>query len=347
MKQLAFLQRLLDRIDPDLDKKERSQILRQLLLDEMHDILPASILPMNGNYNVFDPDATGGRNRVGYTDEKKTDMYAKQKKRRRMSVFEGSLAEIIIRMWSDPGDVVLDPFTGRLCRMVKTIEANRLYWGFDVSQDACRYNTEEIIARSWQKKAQIVNGSVLTHPHRLPAMGCDMIFTCPPYGSSEFYGDNMGVEGIRHYGEFLEELAAILALSVDTLKPDCYAVIVVKDWFQHRQMVSFHSDMIKIMTSLGLVQWDCIAKEMSGLRKMFHRDIVQLRRSAQTHEYVLVFRNSDRRKAKDKYRQHCLKANTRREKEHAAMREKALAVLAERGIKEGELWPYLKRMEMV
>jgi DNA modification methylase len=321
-----------------VDKSERSRLLRVILKETFGGDIPSSVWPEDRSLDVEDP-VGKGRNTVGYTEDRPTDMYGAQKTKRRMSIFEGRLAENCLQLWSDPGDLVLDPFAGRLCRLVKAAKLSRRYLGFDTDPAACKLN------RAWARKnkadAEIICGSLLEYD--LEPESVDCVFTCPPYWNSEFYGDNRaGLEGTPSYEAFLEELVAILALAADALKPDCYLVVVVKDFFLHRQMVSFHSDVIRGVTALGLVQWDCVVKHFGTLRKIFHRDIIQHRRTAQVHEYVLVFRKSPPKKGRDLYRVHCYESCKKRKEAEHDLRDLREQVLAEHGVDAGWLSPALQ-----
>lgn len=345
MKQKAWLDRLVEVATRNgLTHKENvSKFLRGRLVEENpYEGVPTSLLWFDRSRNTEDP-VGKGRSKVGYTEDRPTDMYGAQKTKRRISIFEGALAEFCLMMWSDPGDVVLDPFSGRLTRMIKTVEAGREYIGYDTSEEAALLNgkwADEHAAPVTMRNYALLDDRERDEP-------VDFIFTCPPYWNSEFYGNNAaGLEGTPDYNAFLEELIATFGVAVDRLKPDCYCVVVVKDFFFKRQLVSFHSDVIRGLTALGLVQWDCVAKKIGTQREIFHRDIIQHRRTAQTHEYVLVFRKSTPSSSRDVYRKHCFEANTKRkevEEERQQLRQK---VLRQHGVEPSSLHPFVKKVSM-
>jgi len=335
------------------DKSDVSKFLRAQLLEDTNDTnVPSSLLWFNRALNVDDP-VGKGRSTTGYTEERPTDMYGSQKDARRMSVFEGALAELCLHLWTDPGDVVLDPFAGRLTRLVKTVQAGRSYTGYDTSKEACGLAWDwlvENISNYPDVSADVANVSILDEgPGQASHPLVDAIITCPPYWNSEFYGDHAScLAGTPSYTAFLEELVATFAVAVDRLRQEGYVVIVLKDFYFHRQMISFHSDVIRGMTALGLVQWDCVAKKIGTQREIFHRDIIQHRRTAQTHEYVLVFRKCEPRKNSDSYRKHCYESNEKRrdvdvEKARTELRQR---VLREHGVEPKSLHPFVKSVRM-
>ena len=53
------------------------------------------------------------------------------------AVFPIDLPEWFIRLFTEPGDVVLDPFSGSGTTAVAAVELNRLYVGIDISREYC------------------------------------------------------------------------------------------------------------------------------------------------------------------------------------------------------------------
>jgi len=323
------------------DKSEASKFIRVALIKEMG-VLPSSMMGMDRSLDIRGNGVKAGRNLLAYTEDAPTDMYANQKKAGRLSVFEGRLADLCIKMWSDAGDIVLDPFSGRVTRLAFSVENGRKYIGFDTSPEACKYNNDWLAGTEYGDDALIVNESLITFDG-LNGESADMVFTCPPYWNSEFYGDNgNGIEGTESYGDFIEEIAAIFCKAYAALKPDCYFVVVVKDFYLHRQMVSLHSDIIRVMSAIGAVTWDVIAKMASNTRIMFHRDIAANRRTAQTHEYVLVFRKSAHKKNRDQYRNNCYNKNTKRKEEDEGLARARAKILSDAGVDVSSILPILK-----
>lgn len=329
-------------------KEEVSKYIRQRMLEEFHGDVPSSMMWLNKEHDEEDPRVRElGAKRVGYAEgQRGTDMYGAQKsKANHLSMFEGRLAEFAIRLWSDPGDLVLDPFAGRVTRLSKAVKNGRRYWGIDVDPVTVEENQQVIEANQWGVEAEVEVGSLLTYEGPVPK--ADFVFTCPPYWNTEFYGDNgEGLEGCKSYTDFLEELVAILLTASDHLKEDGYLVLVVKDFFYSRQMFSFHSDLIRGLTAGGLVQWDCIAKKMSTMREMFHRDIVQHRRTAQTHEHVLVFTKAKPKKAVDRVRRNVYEKNTQRAQNEEFLKARREKVLRQHGVDPKSIHPFIKYQEV-
>lgn len=65
------------------------------------------------------------------------------------AVFPLQLAKDQIKSWSNPHDVVLDPFVGSGTTPLACVELNRNYIGFDISEEYCD------IARNRLKNVQM------------------------------------------------------------------------------------------------------------------------------------------------------------------------------------------------
>jgi DNA modification methylase len=298
---------------------------------------PTSMWEMDRRHNEFDPRvAAFGAGRLGTHPDIGNSQYGTQHMRglNHLSMFEGSLADKIIRLFSNPDDIVLDPFSGRITRMARTIKSGRRYYGFDISDETCAENTEMAQASGWlDGRCTIKHANVLTCDETDLPKDAGLVFTCPPYWNTEWYGDNgEGIEGTPDYFAFLEEMVAILARAGRCLREDGYIAVVLKDFHYRRTMFAMHADLIRGMTACGYVLHDIIVKEMSTVRKRFHADVIKWRRTAQVHEYVVVFTNRPTRPCRDLTRIDVYEANPKRQAREAELKARRRAVLAEFGV---------------
>jgi DNA modification methylase len=280
--------------DPSTDPVEHSREFRRLLKARFGGQLPTSIWPYDASKNLFDPDSEG-RNvlGVGETAGREKDQYGAQKEAGgRLSVFETALAHNCLQLWSNPGDVVLDPFAGRGVRLHAALSLGRDYRGFDVSPQAL--TACHRVAAGFERggeRATLYHQSSLFLDQYVQPESVDFVFTCPPYWDSEFYGDNgTGLEACPDYGAFVEELAAVFVLAANALKYDRYLCVVLRGFFLHGHFHNTPAHLEHVLVRHGLVVHDRVVKKMSFLRERFHQDVAKLRRTAQVHEEVLVFR---------------------------------------------------------
>jgi len=83
-------------------------------------------------------------------------------------------------------------------------------------------------------------------------------------------------------------------LSVQHLKKDGYALIVVGDWREEWGLRTFHIDYIKMMACLGLTLWDVIINQSVTFDLACKRfgKLRKAKKTAKVHEYILVFKKT-------------------------------------------------------
>lgn len=145
------------------------------------------------------------------------------------SIFDPVVCELAYRWYTRPGDQILDPFGGGSVRGVVASVLGRWYRGIDLRAeqvDANRVQAEKICAS--HEPLWIVGDS--DDPDVLGSdVEADMIFTCPPYFDLEVYSDDPADLSAMDWGTFQTVYRRIIARSVERLRPDRFAAIVVGD----------------------------------------------------------------------------------------------------------------------
>lgn len=353
---------------PEVDKLAHSQRMRELVVAGFGGI-PSSFWPHDYSLDFPDPVKDEKENRLslyaGQTGDEGIDrnQYGKQPDEGgRLSRFEGRLALSCVKLWSNPGDLVLDPFAGRAARLEACLRLGRSYVGFDPSDDAARAyeatvrNHAACVAYSeeggvrvrravvlselgtpsaTQRDAVLVQRSSLYIGDHYGPESVDAVFTCPPYWCSEFYGDSgEGSEAIPTYGDFLEELVACLLGAGKALKPGRFMVVVLRGFHIGGHFLDLPGHVANALAAAGYYLHDDIAKKMGTLRERFHQDILKWRRTAQTHERVLVFWKPDRkpRYSFSGYHVAAYNKGKRRRAEDARLFERRWSILREAGV---------------
>lgn len=72
------------------------------------------------------------------------DMQVARNKTTHPAVFPAQLAHDHIITWSNPGDIVLDPFVGSGTTAIEAMKENRHYIGFDISEEYCQMARKRI-----------------------------------------------------------------------------------------------------------------------------------------------------------------------------------------------------------
>jgi site-specific DNA-methyltransferase (adenine-specific) len=72
------------------------------------------------------------------------EMQVARNKTTHPAVFPAELANRHISTWSNPGDIVLDPFVGSGTTAIEALRLNRHYIGFDISEEYCEMSRTRI-----------------------------------------------------------------------------------------------------------------------------------------------------------------------------------------------------------
>lgn len=155
-----------------------------------------------------------------------------------VSVFDPVLAELVVRWWSAPGDVVLDPFAGGPVRGVVTGCAGREYHGVDLRAEQVQDDEDVAVEYAGLIRAgtgdtpgilpsyYVGDAAELGAVEDLPGL-VDLVFTCPPYGDLEKYSDDPLDLSNMSWPAFLEAHTQAITAAADRLRPDRFMVWVV------------------------------------------------------------------------------------------------------------------------
>jgi hypothetical protein len=142
--------------------------------------------------------------------------------RSRSSEFDPVLAEALIHWFSDPGDLVIDPFAGGPVRGVVAHTMGRRYVGADIRSEQVEHNRASFAGPSW------IVADAIACP--FDGMEAGMVLTCPPYGPLEKYSDDPGDLANMSKGAFVDALSIALAEACASLRAGGFAVVVVGDY---------------------------------------------------------------------------------------------------------------------
>lgn len=227
-------------------------------------------------------------------DDMADDTYAKGAP---LSQFNPTVAERIIKYWSEPGDKILDPFSGRT-RCMCAYNLDRHYTGYEISPKVFNYLNEKMaVQKRLVAKTNInitlVNSDSRTMPHREEF---DLIFSCPPYFDVEDYNKlyeeqltgQMG--SVHKYEEFMVMYEDVIKKCYNALKKDKYCVWVVGDIRRDKQLIPFATDTINIFRKIGFKMHDIVINELNSLSILGIGCCAENKYTAKKHEYILVFK---------------------------------------------------------
>jgi len=194
--------------------------------------------------------------------------------------------------WSNPGELVVDPFAGRSTRAIVSIYLNRNYVGYEVGPKTYQDMLDKI--SRVPKSNDIGTAEIFLDD------GCKMnqtkdeeaylIFTCPPYHRLEKYESvENQLSDIKDYSKFLDRIRKCSENIFRVLKPGRFCVWVVADW-RLNGFKCFHKDSIDIFQDSGFILWDIIVNQVNTPFTFKLRDCYNNCYMLKSHEYILVFK---------------------------------------------------------
>ena len=139
----------------------------------------------------------------------------------RYSIYNPVQAKFILEYYTNPGDIVLDPFSGRGTRPVITSFLGRFYRGYDTCTKTIELN--------WKLLGEKLNnhGAVLFHGDGTELEfevdnTIDAVFSCPPYYEIEKYSGEPGDISKAGREEFDEKIQSMFHKLYKLIKKSDY-----------------------------------------------------------------------------------------------------------------------------
>jgi len=203
------------------------------------------------------------------------------------------VARILVRRFSQEGDVILDPFCGAGTFAVEAKIAGRNSINYDVNPRAVeltRYKLSLVNPINGRKTWHVVEVQDARH---LPLNdeSVDAVITDIPYANMIKYSNLPNdLSTIEDYGQFLDEIGKAFEEMWRVLKWDKYCVIFVCDYrvAAARKILPVHSDVIQIMRDIGFMLFDIYIwryYRSGGFRPFGVRPY----QAMNLHSYILVF----------------------------------------------------------
>ena len=219
------------------------------------------------------------------------------------SHFNASVAERCYKYWSQPGDLVLDPFAGRSTRAIVAVLLGRNYVGYEIAPLTYQLILKDLEKHIKERQLSFLDKDIGTHQIHLsdgtklentPDSSCDLVFTCPPYHRQEKYESTPGqLSDIKNYQEFLFKIRTAITNCYRVLKSGKFCVWVVADWRVDKTLVTFHLDRMRAMIETGFSPHDIIVNVnftpmIGGAGQAAAHNY-----TVKVHEYILVGRKGN------------------------------------------------------
>jgi DNA modification methylase len=258
-------------------------------------------LLMGGGVDEFDKYRDMEKSKYGKCmQDSMTDKYGR-KPMNATSVFDPVICELMYRWFCPKGGQIVDAFAGGSVRGIVAGALGYSYWGCDLRSEqveANRIQAQELFPHA---KIEWVCGDSLLNMHKAPET--DFLFTCPPYGDLEVYSDLENDLSAMEHEQFLVAYKQIIANSVERLKDNSFAAIVVGDFRDKKGFYrNFVSDTINAYEAAGarLYNEAILSTPVGTACLRVTKQFNAARKLAKTHQNILVFCKGDPRKAADK-----------------------------------------------
>jgi tRNA1(Val) A37 N6-methylase TrmN6 len=214
------------------------------------------------------------------------------------SVFNPELAAWIIKAYSNPGDIVIDPFAGGGTRGIIAGTLDRQYVGVDIRTDEVERVQARVATLGLEDEVKVYAADSCSY--RWPTRG-DLLLTCPPYWNLEVYSDDPSdLSTCPTYGEFVHQLGKVILASRYGVVDGGFIVWVVGD-FRHPktgELIHMAADVIRLHQKAGAWLYDMAVYDVNNTqatRRVGQFD--KTRKLVRVHEHVLIFRVGGRGQA--------------------------------------------------
>jgi len=213
-----------------------------------------------------------------------------------LSIFPQNIGDAMIKLYSAPGNTILDPFAGHNSRMELAAKNGRHYIGFDISHDFMEKN--RAIAVKYRDKYQVYielhEGDSREELRKIRDCIGDFTITSPPYYDIEDYGDEPGQLGkSKTYQLFLDGMGQIIYQNYRCLKPGSFCIYFVNDFRRKGKFHPYHMDTMQLLINAGFEINDMLIVDLgTPIRAAFATQVVEQKILPKRHEYGIICKKS-------------------------------------------------------
>jgi len=240
------------------------------------------------------------------------------------ATFPIALANRIIKLYSQEGDLVFDPFVGVGSTIISAYRMQRNSIGIDLNKRFCKI-TQQLISKEESRlfndakiKCEIVCDDCRNLKKYVEDNSVQLTFTSPPYSnfiqksikdrqkthkkSLIKFENNSTIKqysqtpedfGNLDYEKFLVEIKDVLKSNLEVTKVGGYSVWVVKDYRDTKNKipyVDFHSDLANTAKKVGWLYHDLIIWNQNAQRRLVLLGYPSVFYSNQNCSFIVVFR---------------------------------------------------------
>ncbi|HEY3273665.1 MAG TPA: DNA methyltransferase [Methanocella sp.] len=234
------------------------------------------------------------------------------------ATFPEKLAARLIRLYSRPGDLVLDPFLGTGTTLEACLATGRNGIGIELNGEFCLAARHTIKHGSAGPAIEVINDDCRNLARHVEAGSVQLMITSPPYADFirksvedrskihkrsriaiennsrvKQYSNDPRDFGNLTYDLFLLEMKSLIKALYVATKPGGYNVWVVKDYRDTKKgvpYIAFHSDLARLGEECGFRFHDLIVWDQNDQRSLILLGYPSVFYTNQNCSFLVVFR---------------------------------------------------------
>lgn len=218
------------------------------------------------------------------------------------SVFSPTLTELLVRWYSAPGDVIVDPFAGGSVRGVVATTLGRHYAGVELREEQVIANRAQAHIGGGLIPEWIAGDSADIHDLLPATFKADMVLSCPPYAYLEEYSSDPRDLSSMSYTDFLAVYRHIIRATVAKVRDDRFIAWVVGEVREKGgdgSLVGLVPDTIQAFRDAGAEPYNdhIILTPIGTAAVRTPKQFDASRKAGRIHEYALIFVKGDAKRA--------------------------------------------------
>jgi DNA modification methylase len=234
------------------------------------------------------------------------------------ATFPEKLAARLIKLYSRPGDLVLDPFVGTGTTLEACATTGRNGIGIELNEEFCRTARCTAKTSGDGTKIEVVNDDCRNLARHVEEGSVQLMITSPPYANFiqksvddrakvhkksmialannsrvKKYSEDQRDFGNLPYDQFLRETGGLMAKLYAATKPGGYNVWVVKDYRDTKNgvpYIAFHADLARLGEGCGFRFHDLIVWDQNDQRSLILLGYPSVFYTNQNCSFLVVFR---------------------------------------------------------
>ena len=215
------------------------------------------------------------------------------------SIFDPVLCEHLYTWFCPKGGRIVDPFAGGSVRGVVASVLGRKYWGCDLRPEQIKSNQEQakkICPGSLKNGLEWVTGDSRETLAKAPE--ADLVFSCPPYGDLEKYGNDPHDLANMSADDFDEVHGEIIKKACDRLKNNRFACWIISEYrVKDGTYAGFVPNTIWWFEKAGLKFYNeaILINPMGSLQIRMGKQFNVTKKLGRTHQNIVIFVKGDPR----------------------------------------------------